>query len=835
MRIKRLIVIVLCLIMLVLPFASGCGSEVQEDVDQSMTESQLESQTAIGGEETETMKNEDREYDLPISWESLKQTGKNKQRWLSLPFSRIVINPHNFNVAEGTTEAAYSDRPSMPLNLGFLSPYSTSGSGEWLEDLITLYEKGATVGGVETIFQANLESKSGWTTSGGSYTQLDVKDGVLKLTVQSGANVPWQYAAADIDVDLSDDPILTVTVDSCENGWALKVCEKGKVDEVLIKDTTKTGTFSLNLSEILNRKDRFVGQIKLFEIGYDCTVTMSRLSIDFVESECETAQYSSTAWTPSELEFNAVYPKGLKVEGTDLFADERTVLRHITVAQTGNLVLMARIAGTPTYDSSSHTLRVEHGNYSYVIRTDLTASPRFYSDYNHALADADGSPDCEATAQYMVWRLKGVKEGTELNVAICIETDAVSSQQLADHASDVLSKDYPTIRNERKRMWEDYLMLVPRPSSFDFKTVSSMNVKANDVKKYYYTAWIFLAQNILPENPELNYPYPQVCCGKPSMWAYGAPEAAYSASWESFFGIQLLGYVQPDTAWAALKGLISLVDEDGLLGGESLPSEKAHSAWLLYELTGDKEALAGLYDNIAHYLDWRIENPRWIYLDHNDVNSADADFVASALVDIEYMIKISEILEKTEKISEWEEKHDALLSNYYRWNFDGGNVYQYCNKITLARTPGCTIWTTKGLMVDGLDEAHIAALIKRFNTEYSSKKTLAGLAGVKYPEISQAILGLQKVGETEKAAVLAEVCARDVVRCGMFAENYTNADIPVGTGVRPAMFGCAMMIDSVLMMNGFSYATVSSITLQGAQGSVSNVQIRGETYSFEVK
>ena len=79
MRIKRLIVIVLCLIMLVLPFASGCGSEVQEDVDQSMTESQLESQTAIGGEETETMKTEDREYDLPISWESLKQTGKNNQ------------------------------------------------------------------------------------------------------------------------------------------------------------------------------------------------------------------------------------------------------------------------------------------------------------------------------------------------------------------------------------------------------------------------------------------------------------------------------------------------------------------------------------------------------------------------------------------------------------------------------------------------------------------------------------------------------------------------------------------------------------------------------------
>ncbi len=66
------------------------------------------------------------------------------------------------------------------------------------------------------------------------------------------------------------------------------------------------------------------------------------------------------------------------------------------------------------------------------------------------------------------------------------------------------------------------------------------------------------------------------------------------------------GYVMPDVAWDAYIGMMSLVDEEGMLAGESLPSEKAHTAYVLYNLTGDSDKLNIVYDNIARYLKWRV-------------------------------------------------------------------------------------------------------------------------------------------------------------------------------------------------------------------------------------
>jgi hypothetical protein len=196
------------------------------------------------------------------------------------------------------------------------------------------------------------------------------------------------------------------------------------------------------------------------------------------------------------------------------------------------------------------------------------------------------------------------------------------------------------------------------------------------------------------------------------------------------------------------------------------------------------------------------------------------------------MQKISDILGKADQVEVWKQKHAALLKNYYKWNFDEqGNVYQYCDKISFARTSGCAIWTTKGLLVDGLDEQHKTWLMKRLHTEYSRTGTFAGFTGVKYPEISHTILGLNKVGENAIARTIAESSVRDIIRVGMLSENYTNYPDPTPTGVRPAMFGCAQMIDSVLMLNGFDYQNARAIDL-GSTGSVSNVTIREQIKEF---
>ncbi|MBQ9416035.1 MAG: hypothetical protein IJU20_04220 [Clostridia bacterium] len=817
----------------IFPLLSSCSSRTET---QEQTQKDSETKEGPGAEsETGTEKESETEMDeqnLPIEWEALRQTGKTAQRWLSVPGSRLVLNPFNFNVPQTTTEADYSDRPTMPLNLGFLSPYTTGGSGEWLEDLVTVYEPNGSIGFIESLYEANLDNTKTWTYASGK-SDLQVADGKLSLRVRENASEAWQYAAEPIDIDLSTHPTLSITVDSCESQWALKVCEAGQADVVLISDTSKTGTFSVDLSGKLGRENRFRGFVKLFEIGLGKTVVISRLDIQIVDRELEGAKTYDVVWTPSALEWTAEYASGLSLKGTDVFANEKTVLRKIEVQKEGSMVLAGCLNGPAEYDSASGCVVVNCGRYRYLLSMGTSQKPVFYDSLSEVLSDMNGSSSLRSDSRYVVWKFKSVKAGDSFTLACAAETDALSVSELRATALSALETGAQAALQSRDAQWKEYLRKVPVPENFRIRVVSSLSVRPELVRQYYYIAWIFLAQNILPPNPELDYPYAQVCCGKPSMWAYGAPEAAYSASWESFFGIQLLGYVMPDVAWSALEGLISLVDEDGLLGGESLPSEKAHTAWLLYTLTGDRDRLEALYPGIARYLNWRIENPRWIHLDHNDVNSADADFVASALIDLEYMKQIATALGKEADAKSWQTKHDDFLQMYYIWNFDeSGNVYQYCNKITLSRTPGCTIWTTKGLLVDGLDQTHEKALLRRFKRDFDSSKTYGNLTGVKYPEISQAVLGLAKVGETLLAGQLCEICVRDMIRCGMFSENYTNDTVPAGTGVRPAMFGCAQLIDGVLMMNGFSYGRAAAFELPDEKGSVSNVTVHGQAVSF---
>ena len=749
-----------------------------------------------------------------IDLETFAQTGSDAQRWLSVPHSRLVINPYNFNVASSVTHSSFSDRPSMPLNLGYLDPYTKTGTGVWLEDLVTLCAAGEASGEEpEYLFEADFYDVKKWKKSGANKTELKCTDDSISIKVLSGASEPWQYASMPIDVDLSTHPTMTINIDSCEGNWALKVCETGKEDVTLIGDTAKTGTSAIDLAAFLGREDRFKGEVKVFEIGYDKAVVVSRLDIMTLPDVKTDAVSYQTVWKPTYLPFSAEYEDGTKLEGFDTFADEDTVLRKLTLKEGSMVRLAVRLNGRTV--KSGDTLVVDCGTYSYAVMADRKTTIRWYGDATMLKAGTGALSDSEK-ANYAELSFADMKPGDSVTLAVSLHSDAMNKNDVAKKASDALSVE--NAAEKAKDKWADvyvrFLNRIPLPSDYQISLVGSERVSPKQMEEMYHIAWLFLLQNVLPENPELDYPYPQICCGKPAMWAYGDPKSAYSASWESFFGIQLLGYVDPDTAWSALEGLISLVDEDGMLGGESLPSEKAHSAWLLYDLTGNKERLAGIYDGIGRYLDWRIENPRWIYLTNNDVDSADADFVVSALVDIEYMAKIAEALGKTEDVAAWNKKHADFLEMYYKWCFDDGKTYQYCNKKTFARTPGNTIWITKGLLIDGIDAEHSKILFDRFYNEYNMDRPLAGFVVVKHPEEASAILGLAKYGKQSIAYSLAEIYARDVCRVGMMSENYDiSGSKPVGTGVRPAMFGCATMIDCVLLMNGYSYQTHSTIDL----------------------
>lgn len=100
------------------------------------------------------------------------------------------------------------------------------------------------------------------------------------------------------------------------------------------------------------------------------------------------------------------------------------------------------------------------------------------------------------------------------------------------------------------------------------------------------------------------------------MWDESDDRAPYSATWESFFGIQFYAFIDPETAWNAFEGLMSLTDKDGVIGGESLPSRKAQTAWILYQTTQDKERLEKIYAPLERYLNWRLVYPTLEYIIH---------------------------------------------------------------------------------------------------------------------------------------------------------------------------------------------------------------------------
>ncbi len=737
----------------------------------------------------------------------LVQSGDRSQRWLSVPGSRLVINPYDFDAnSPEVTHSGASDSSGLPLNIGYLDPYIHDARGRGLYSAALLLEDtGAGDAAVETLWSANFEDAKKWSHSGGNNTAVEVADEKLSLTVKSGAPEPWQYASQTLRLDnITSGTVITVKIDACEGTWALKLND-GKGDDIKIQgDTDKTGTFTYNLADFISGNKPFRGTVKLYSIGYDKKLTVSRLDVRELSYIFAGAEKYNVSWAPQALSGSATYKNGLALEYKDFFIDERTIARRIEVKSGGKLAIGGALyKGAIKVDGDAITVWNEKYAYSFAVQSAVKTS--FYTDITTMYANQPCEP---ADASAYIMNYGGVKTGDVIVFAFTLTTDKIGGDILTQSARDAANSDVAgKALAAQEQYWNDYLAKIPTADEFKFEYVDAKGVSSEQLRKLYCIAWVFAAQNLLCENPELGFNYKQVCCGKPSMWGYGEERSSYSASWESFFGMQLLAYTMPDEAWSAFTGMMSLVGADGMLGGESLPSEKAHTAWVLYMLTGDKPKLEAVYNNIARYLDWRIKNPRWIFLEHNDPNSADADFAESALIDIKYMMKITEVV-KPDDTAVWQKKYDALLENYKKWFFaPDGKTYQYCDKINLTRSKGNTIWVTKGFYIPELTGEFEDKLAERFNTEYKKDAPFCGFFAVKYPDTSHTIYGLLNRGETFKkqAGALIETCARDVARVGMFAENYTNDAMPLPTGVRPSLFGCAMLIDSMLLKSGVSY------------------------------
>jgi len=531
-----------------------------------------------------------------------------------------------------------------------------------------------------------------------------------------------------------------------------------------------------------------------------------------------------TSWMPNELPFDAVYNDGSSLTGTDFFYDVNTLVRRVRMTDSGNgnKFLLAGAYDGQSVTFGNQVLIQDKGIYKLAISTNsFDHFPILFFNTLQELKSQINGQSLPSNSGYWAVQIDA-SQLNDLVVSVVFSYKGAGVPLIdcvkAPLAGNKADEGYETT----KQYWNDYLAKIPQPSCFDIEVTDNKDVSADDVRFAYYKAWTFAASNLLTGDPIL-YPYPQVVTGKASMWDEGHDLAPYSATWESFFGIQLLAFTDTENAWKAFEGIMSLVDDAGMIGGESLPSRKAQTAWLLYEMTGDKNRLMDIYEPLKRYLNWRIQYPHWIFHSMPDANQKDAEFVFSAIADLEFMSRIAQIVKDTTEAAGWKQKADSFYEECLPWFWTSPKSLpvQYYNTASHDRSSGNRYWVTTGLYLEQLAGDYLQSMMNLFNLGFSDTNNFGGSSmGVpKYPDISYTVYGLFDKGYYAKAEKVIDACLRDIVRSGnWFSEQYNTTGTPYPSGVRPSFFGAAMMIDFVMLKNGFRYGNGTPMAINAFAG-----------------
>ena len=780
-------------------------------------------------------------YQAPTA-ESLLSTGSKQNRYMTLPDSRVVVNPFNFeSQSRETTQVQYSNRPTMPINFGFCDPFKGESRGVELANVVMMAEGRGTGGSVQNLWEANLNSQSDWSfsgTEGVDYT-ASIGGGKGTIGVCAGASIAWQHAQAPVTVDVTN-AYLTVTIESLSRGdgrFAVKLTDGGPVD-ILLTESNVPGTYSFKLSDFTSWSGTKSFAVKIFSITQGNVVTFSNLKIQSGQQVYSDAASYTTSWRPDQLGFSASYADGAKVTGKDFFYDEKTVVRDMTLTGSKGFLIYGEYNGDASV--SGNTILVDCGNFKYAVTVSANVKPRFYSSVVEAKAGGAGSS--APAADYGVWayQVESIPAGGRLRVSVAFDTKAVSDASVIS-LSQKPGSDCDQRLAQRTAQWNDLLSRVPRPGNFTLTGIDAKGVTAADVKQSYYEAWVQVIGNVLPASPEIGYNYRSFATGKASLWGYGSPKCSYSATWEALYGMSYYAQIDADQAWEMYRGLMSLVEPSGMIAGESLPSNNARVAWMLYTVKPDKQALAEIQAGLTRHLQWRFENPRWIYGDYTtDTQQKDMDFVSAALIDVRYLMRINEELGLESQNAQWETKIRDLYSNMKTWFFSPLTTYpvQYFSYNGNVRSDGNALWVTKALHVPDLQSSEASALLRLFRTRYNANLPFCGMGGIKYEPYNYTLLGLMEHGYVTEARTMSQAAVRDIVLSGIHSEgyNYTGTETePLPEGVRPSMFGAAMMIDNVWLMNGVRMDDGMPVFANyfDQDGGVENFTVAGKTFSMK--
>jgi len=732
---------------------------------------------------------------------------------------------------------------------------------------------------------------SAWSTAVSSGRSASIGSDGGQGTVRLG-NDGFGAVERQMTVDLDLTPLLSVRAASTTGEWALKLSTGSGSDITLQPDTSRTGIATYDVAAATGWSGEHAFSVKLFHIGAGGRSTFDDLGFHEGTPWLRTASSFANGWRPEALESHGEYADGA-IDVVDAFHDEDSFSRTVRATTDGAAVAGA-YEGTATYDPGAELITIAGEHHTYSIALPDGAGVGFGASVSDLAFNAGAAEPVDGDAGWVATLPDG--EDAVVGIGVAVNDTSVSADPVREsqERAAAAAKDPAGDRTVWQAYWNDFLHSVPKVQDFSIQRVADGGVAADEMRRFWFSAWVNLEMNVLPATPETGNDYAQLGTGKPSMWMHGTPGTRNVASWDSLLGMQQLVYVDPENAWASFQGMMALVEDDplatepsdeeygtrGELGGESLPSRKAQTAWVLYSVTGDRERLASVYDELALHLNWERYNMRWVLGENNHFDERDSEFVTSLAYDLEFAMKIADELGHDADVAHYESVISEITAAYSDWFFptaaDGdGKVWDTVQKIYLDSSreevpfgddtegepfrnengqwirAGFSFYTSTAFVMDELDEDSMAAVMARFLDDYDENAQLAGLGdfAVKAPDIQLLTYGLLDMepvsGATEPelrdhATVLINSIIRDMVRSGWFAEVYFatgEPGDPVGArGVRPSLFGISNYIDFVLMANGVRTdgGDPAFVRLAGATGGVSGLTHLGQQFDVDL-
>lgn len=672
-------------------------------------------------------------------------------------------------------------------------------------------------------------------------------------TITSSSRDGFGAVARTVTVDLSASPVLTLAVGPLSTGsqWALKLTgTDGSGDFATIQnDTAATGVFSYDIAALTGRTGVQTFGVKLFstKTPTPTSATFTRISFHGSNSWTQAPTAATNTWNPQSLDWTGTYGDAGSYSTRDVFVDADTVSRLVSPAglRGGAPTLTGNFSDAASWDAAGRALTVTRDGFTRAVGFPADAQVLFFDTLAAASLGAGGTTAPTTSSRTWLALLPADRESA-IGLGYAYGTGDAPARAAA--ASAVAGTDTSAVRaalDSRTQEWNDYLARVPAVTDFSLHAVDAAGVSPEAIRAIYYRAFVALAQTVVPPQPESGISHSQVATGKAATYNGGSARNRASASWDSLLGIQYLAYTEPDLAWDSLIGMLADVESDGGLNGESLPSRKAQTAWMLYSVTGDAEKLAQVYPAVKAHMTWSSEHLAWNIDSHfpgggvSASDERDAEFVNSLAIDLQYAAQSARVLGRDADATGFATLQNTLLAQYQEWFFmpDGTAVQYYWTSrpdATYDQRKGTVNYVATGLHLPGLTDAETAAIVARFDEEYDPSQQFAGTASdaLKAPDAQFVAYGLLEHGQTQKAQVYLEATLRDITRTHKFSEVYQagkNGAEPISRGESPTTFGMAHVIDNLWILNGFrsDEGTPTFVRLPGATGGVSGLSYLG--------